>query len=103
MTLRESAHGNIAGRGPELHCGVVIVDVYRGRMVPRLSLSTGVEEIFAVQVVPDMRFSFVSGPYAEEDGTPRVRCAFSVRDQVSWRVSLREENGDTVEAEERPA
>jgi uncharacterized protein (TIGR03032 family) len=62
----------IADRREELRCGVGIVDVRNGRLVGHLEFQTGVEEIFAVQVLPGIRFPFVSGPYPEADGVPTI-------------------------------
>ena len=33
------------------------------------------EEIFAVEVLPGVRFPAVSGPYPEVDGVPTIWCA----------------------------
>ena len=62
----------IAERRDELRCGVGIVDLRTGRLVAHLELQSGVEEIFAVEVLPGVRFPAVSGPYPESDGVPTI-------------------------------
>jgi uncharacterized protein (TIGR03032 family) len=62
----------IADRRAELKCGIAIVDLRSGRLVAHLELHSGVEEIFAVEVLPGIRFPAVSGPYPEADGVPTV-------------------------------
>ncbi len=49
-----------------------IVDVRNGRLIAHLEFQTGVEEIFAVEVLSGIRFPAVSGPYPEVDGVPTI-------------------------------
>ena len=44
----------------------------RAGIVAHLEFLSGVEEIFAVQVLPGIRFPAVSGPYPEVDGVPTI-------------------------------
>ena len=60
----------IAGRRHELRCGVGIIDLHSARLVAHLEFLSGVEEIFAVEVLPGLRFPALSGPYPEVDGVP---------------------------------
>jgi uncharacterized protein (TIGR03032 family) len=62
----------IADRRQDLRCGVGIVDLRAGRLVARLEFQSGVEEIFAVEVLPDIRFPALSGPFPEADGVPTI-------------------------------
>jgi uncharacterized protein (TIGR03032 family) len=62
----------IAERREELRCGVGIVDLRTGRLLAHLEFLSGVEEIFAVTVLPGIRFPAVSGPYPEADGVPTI-------------------------------
>jgi uncharacterized protein (TIGR03032 family) len=62
----------IAERRDELRCGIGIVDVRNGLLVAHLEFQTGVEEIFAVEVLPGIRCPAVSGPYPEVDGVPTI-------------------------------
>jgi uncharacterized protein (TIGR03032 family) len=62
----------IAERRKELRCGVGIVDLRTGRLVAHLDFQSGVEEIFAVQVLPSIRSPALSGPYPEVDGVPTI-------------------------------
>jgi len=51
----------IAERLDELKCGVAVVDLRRGQVVGLLEFQTAVEEIFAVEVLPGVRFPEVLG------------------------------------------
>ena len=51
----------------QLKCGLAIVDLRTGNQTAFLEFKTGVEEIFDVQVLPGLRFPFLSGPWAEQD------------------------------------
>jgi hypothetical protein len=62
----------IADRRAELRCGVGIVDLRGGRLTAHLEFQTGVEEIFAVEVLPGVRLPALSGPYPEIDGVPTI-------------------------------
>jgi uncharacterized protein (TIGR03032 family) len=62
----------IAGRPEGLRCGVAVVDLGSGRRLAHLEFQSGVEEIFAVEVLPGVRFPAVSGPYPELDGVPTI-------------------------------
>jgi uncharacterized protein (TIGR03032 family) len=62
----------IAGRREGLQCGVAVVELSSGRRLAHLEFQSGVEEIFAVAVLPGVRFPAVSGPYPEVDGVPTI-------------------------------
>jgi uncharacterized protein (TIGR03032 family) len=62
----------IAGRRQELRCGVGIIDLHSARLLAHLEFRSGVEEIFAVEVLPRLRFPALSGPYPEVDGVPTI-------------------------------
>jgi uncharacterized protein (TIGR03032 family) len=62
----------IAERRDELRCGVAVVDLLSGRAVAWLQFHTGVEEVFAVCVLPGCRNPVFSGPSAEDDDRPDV-------------------------------
>jgi uncharacterized protein (TIGR03032 family) len=62
----------IAERREELRCGVGVVDLRTGRLVAHLEFLAGVEEIFAVEVLPGIRFPAISGPYPDADGVPTI-------------------------------
>jgi uncharacterized protein (TIGR03032 family) len=57
----------IAERREELRCGVAVVDLRSARAVAYLEFQSGVDEIFAVEVLPGIRCPAVSGPYADID------------------------------------
>ena len=50
-----------------LKCGLAVIDLRTGHQTAFLDFETGVEEIFDIQVLPGIRFPFISGPRAEED------------------------------------
>jgi uncharacterized protein (TIGR03032 family) len=56
----------VADRG-KLRCGLWVVDLRTGAIAAHLEFCTGVEEIFDVQVLPDIVSPYVSGPAAEKD------------------------------------
>ena len=58
----------IAERRNELRCGVAAVDLVSGQTVATLQFHSGVDEIFAVEVLPQCRWPVLSGPSAEDDG-----------------------------------
>jgi uncharacterized protein (TIGR03032 family) len=62
----------IAERRADLKCGVGIVDLGGGGLVAHLEFLSGVEEIFAVQVLPGIRCPAISGPYPALDGVPTI-------------------------------
>ena len=51
----------LAERREQLKCGVAAVDLRRGRVMGLLEFQTAVEEIFDVQLLPDVRFPEVIG------------------------------------------
>jgi uncharacterized protein (TIGR03032 family) len=57
----------IAARRDELRCGLWVVDLRTGAVAAHLEFSTGVEEIFDVQLLPGIVSPYVSGPWAERD------------------------------------
>ena len=58
----------VAERRDELRCGVAVVDLVAGRAVAWLQFHSGVDEVFAVDVLPGCRNPVFCGPSAEEDG-----------------------------------
>jgi uncharacterized protein (TIGR03032 family) len=57
----------VVARRDELRCGLWVVELRTGAIVAHLEFSTGVEEIFDVQVLPGIVFPYVSGPSADKD------------------------------------
>jgi uncharacterized protein (TIGR03032 family) len=57
----------IVAQREQLKCGLAIVDLRTGHQTALLEFTTGVEEIFDVQVLPGIAFPFISGPWAEQD------------------------------------
>jgi uncharacterized protein (TIGR03032 family) len=57
----------IVARRDQLQCGLWIVDLRTGAIAAHLAFLTGVEEVFDVQVLPDMTFPYISGPGAARD------------------------------------
>jgi uncharacterized protein (TIGR03032 family) len=55
----------------QLRCGLWVVDLRSGTIAAQLEFSTGIEEIFDVQVLPGIVSPYISGPAAEKDtGAP---------------------------------
>jgi len=51
----------IAARRDELKCGVAAIDLHHGRLVGLLEFQTAVEEIFDIQLLPNIRFPEIVG------------------------------------------
>jgi uncharacterized protein (TIGR03032 family) len=62
----------IADRRTGLRCGIAVVDLRTGQHLAFLEFQSGVEEIFAVGVLPGIRFPAVSGPHSAVDGSPAI-------------------------------
>jgi uncharacterized protein (TIGR03032 family) len=62
----------IAARRDGLQCGVAVVDLRTGRRLAHLEFQSGVEEIFAVELLPGIRFPAMSGPHPAVDGVPTI-------------------------------
>ena len=76
----------IAERRDQLKCGVGVVDLRTGALVSQFEFQTGVEEIFDVTLVPQVRQMAVRGPYSAEDGTNAIWTVPGLEDQVSQRA-----------------
>jgi uncharacterized protein (TIGR03032 family) len=57
----------IVAQRDQLQCGLWVVDLPTGAIAGHLAFLTGVEEVFDVQVLPEITFPYVSGPGAERD------------------------------------
>jgi uncharacterized protein (TIGR03032 family) len=91
-TIRETAvFGGVpvAERRESLRCGVAVIDLRTGRSVAHLEFQSGVEEIFAVEVLPGVRFPAVSGPYPAVDGVPTIWSAPAVGPGAVGRLEAR--------------
>ncbi|MFK8111729.1 MAG: TIGR03032 family protein [Rubripirellula sp.] len=51
----------------KMRCGVVVVDLLAGRSVAYLEFETGVEELFDVQVLADVKHPALRGPFTNAD------------------------------------
>jgi uncharacterized protein (TIGR03032 family) len=51
----------LAERRDQLKCGVAVIDLRRGQMIGFLEFQTAVQEVFDVQLMPDLRFPEVIG------------------------------------------
>jgi uncharacterized protein (TIGR03032 family) len=69
----------IAERRDALKCGVGIIALHSGKLVAHLEFTSGVEEIFAVEVLVGMRNPTLSGPHAHVDGTTTIWSAPSLQ------------------------
>jgi uncharacterized protein (TIGR03032 family) len=62
--IRESAMFGgipIMSRWNELRCGIAVVDLNAGRVIESMEFQTGVEEVFAVEVLDGIRFPEIIG------------------------------------------
>jgi uncharacterized protein (TIGR03032 family) len=57
----------IVARRDELRCGLWIVNLQTGSLAAHLEFSTGIDEIFDIQVLPGIVSPYISGPSAEKD------------------------------------
>lgn len=62
----------ISGHHDELRCGIAIVDLNSGRTVATFQFHTGVEEIFAVEVIAGPRHPALFGPTEDSDEAAEV-------------------------------
>lgn len=61
----------IVAERDKLRCGLWVIDLRTGTMAAHLEFHTGVEEIFDVQVLPNIVSPYISGPAAAQDtGAP---------------------------------
>jgi len=58
----------IAEKRDQLKCGVAIIELRTGNLACLLEFKSGVEEVFDVQVLPNLRRPLLSGPFADQDG-----------------------------------
>jgi uncharacterized protein (TIGR03032 family) len=58
----------IAERRDQLKCGVTVVDLRTGKSIASLTFASGVEEIFAVEILPGARCPVLSAPNPTGDG-----------------------------------
>lgn len=57
----------IVERRDLLQCGLIVIDLATGTQVAHLYFTTGVEEVFDIQVLPGVAFPLISGPSADRD------------------------------------
>jgi uncharacterized protein (TIGR03032 family) len=57
----------IVAHRDQLRCGLWVVHLATGTIAAHLEFGTGVEEIFDVQVLPEIVSPYFSGPAAEKD------------------------------------
>jgi uncharacterized protein (TIGR03032 family) len=62
----------IAERRAELRCGVAIVNLQSGKSLAYLTFPQGIDEVFDVHVLPNIRTPFISGPHPTDDGMSAV-------------------------------
>ena len=56
----------IAERPDHLKCGVWVVDLNSGQIVCTFEFTSGIDELYDVQLVPGVTFPFLSGPLEEQ-------------------------------------
>jgi uncharacterized protein (TIGR03032 family) len=62
----------IAEDREKLKCGVAVVDLESGRLVATFEFKSGVEEIFDVGVLPNVRMPAIRGPFSSKEGEATV-------------------------------
>ena len=62
----------IAARRDALKCGVAVVELATGRFVALLEFTAGIQEIFAVEILPGTRCPAISGPFVAKDDTQPI-------------------------------
>lgn len=62
----------IAAHPERLKCGVVALDLAAGRPVAHFEFTSGIDELFDVQVLPGSSFPYLSGPLADRAGSPSL-------------------------------
>jgi uncharacterized protein (TIGR03032 family) len=62
----------IAAQRARLKCGVAVVELATGRDVALLEFTAGIDEIFAVEVLPGTRCPAISGPFVAKDDTQPI-------------------------------
>lgn len=62
----------IAADRERLKCGVALIDLRNGKLLGQFEFQDGVEEIFDVTFLPEIRQAAMRGPFASEDGSPAV-------------------------------
>jgi len=62
----------ISERSTPTSCGVSVLDLGTGREAARLEFHSGIDEIFDIQVLPQVRNPWINGPYPTSDGIPPV-------------------------------
>ncbi len=58
----------IAEQRDQLKCGLAVVDLAAGKTIATFEFQSGVDELFDVQVLPEVQFPAISGPYAHLEG-----------------------------------
>jgi uncharacterized protein (TIGR03032 family) len=77
----------VAEHRGELKCGVCVVDLRSGQSIAYLELETGVDEIFAIDVIPGASNVSLTGPFPHQDGNGDV---WVVPNQQQWTSDARE-------------
>jgi hypothetical protein len=62
----------LAKREPKLQCGLAVVNLSTGQIVGTFWFNSGVEEVFAISVLPGYRNTGIVGPDADRDGAQSV-------------------------------
>ena len=73
--IRETAEFGgvpIAAQPRRLKCGIAVVEIASGRCIGLLEFTEGINEIFAVEVMPGTRCPAISGPFVGKDNTQPI-------------------------------
>ncbi len=62
----------IAARGEQLQCGFAVVDLRSGGILASFQFTSGIDELFDVQVLPGACSPFLAGPFADRVSRQQV-------------------------------
>jgi uncharacterized protein (TIGR03032 family) len=57
----------IASQPERLKCGFAVVDLHTGQVIAHFELTSGIDELFDIQILPGIASPFLSGPLADRE------------------------------------
>ncbi len=71
----------IAARPEQLKCGFAVVDLGQGRALAYFEFTSGIDELFDIQVLPGVRSPFLAGPFEDRVSRQQVWAVPSCSDE----------------------
>ena len=62
----------IAAHPERLRCGVAVVDLATSQVIAHIHFTSGIDELFDIQMLPGSSTPFISGPFADRSSSPPV-------------------------------